>query len=49
MRTVIIRQRIFQKKKPRTKKTNAITGAGILEYINKKNVVDTTEKKTIDE
>ena len=49
MRTVTIRQLNFQKKNPRTKKTNAITGAGILEYINKKNVVDSTEKKTIDE
>jgi len=26
-----------------------MTGAGILEYINKKKVVETTEKKTIEE
>ena len=49
MQTVIIKQLIFQKKNPNSKKTNAITGAGIFEYINKKKVLDTTEKKTIEE
>ena len=49
MRIVIIKQLSFQKKNPSTKNTTAITGAGILEYINKKNVVDTTEKKIIED